>query len=485
LGDSCENCLEDCPHLECGNGCCEFYIGEDPDSCPDDCPLGECGNGLCEGDDPYNESCMNCTSDCGICPPAGCIIEDGTCVFGETCHNCVDCIGGAHCTQMECDDGLPCCGNGICDIPEGETVGNCFVDCNPGLICGDGICFEQFGTETCDSCEEDCGVCPVCGDGTCELELDENCFDCAADCGFCDNSCGNGICDVFNGENCINCPIDECEEPCEGEVRCGDMICTPDVEDCTICPADCGQCCGDGFCDVLGGETFGTCSFDCPFSPNCGDGTCDSGDPGFEGCGEPQQCEFDCGPCPGACDGNGMCEPGENCIDCPGDNCEVFCDSGICEPPCDGTTGPETCGSGTCDIFENCISCPQDCGTCCGDGLCNAAGSEDCDNCPDDCGLCCGDGYCAPDEDTSCPEDCPVDECYNNVCEPGAPEPETCYTCPQDCDPCCPNDQCDTEDPIFEDCSNCFFDCPADTCGNGCCEPGAGENSGNCPEDCP
>ena len=76
--------------------------------------------------------------------------------------------------------------------------------------------------------------------------------------------------------------------------------------------------CGDGRCDVPGGENVQTCSEDC----RCGDGVCDpvekadTVNPCYEDCGTcgdghctspretPANCEADCGSC-----GNGTCEP--------------------------------------------------------------------------------------------------------------------------------------------------------------------------------
>ena len=53
------------------------------------------------------------------------------------------------------------------------------------------------------------------------------------------------------------------------------------------------------------------------------------------------------------------------------------------QPPVQGF-----CGDGVCDSGENCLNCPQDCGVCfyCGDGVCN--GNETCSSCPQDCGVC-------------------------------------------------------------------------------------------------
>jgi hypothetical protein len=52
---------------------------------------------------------------------------------------------------------------------------------------------------------------------------------------------------------------------CPSSPRCGDAVCGP-IEDCDICPGDCGACatvlCGDYRCN--GGETHASCPGDCP-----------------------------------------------------------------------------------------------------------------------------------------------------------------------------------------------------------------------------
>jgi len=89
--------------------------------------------------------------------------------------------------------------------------------------------------------------------------------------------------------------------------------------------------------------------------PYCGDSVCDSviG----ENCGN---CSLDCGECPPANCGDGVCQ------------------DGVISPTQEST-----------DI-ETCQNCPQDCGECnppeCGDGVCDRE-RETSHNCPQDCGL--------------------------------------------------------------------------------------------------
>lgn len=49
----------------------------------------------------------------------------------------------------------------------------------------------------------------------------------------------------------------------------------------------------------------------------------------------------------------------------------------------------------------------------CGDAMCNAGAGETCTSCEADCGACpvtCGNGVCDAGDETTCPEDCPIDD---------------------------------------------------------------------------
>jgi rhodanese-related sulfurtransferase len=51
----------------------------------------------------------------------------------------------------------------------------------------------------------------------------------------------------------------------------------------------------------------------------------------------------------------------------------------------DSGTRHGTCGDGICHVGESCSTCPEDCGGCCGNGLCEPLAGEDCEICPLDC----------------------------------------------------------------------------------------------------
>jgi hypothetical protein len=213
---------------------------------------------------------------------------------------------------------------------------------------------------------------PACNNnGICEAG--EDCVNCPCDCIIGSSVfCGNGICEAADGEDCTNCPAD-CRGVQSGNpnnrfccgagggqnpVGCSDPRCTDSGWSCTDAPGA-GSCCGDGVCEGI--ENSDNCPIDCPPS-FCGDGNCDSTE-------DPCSCPEDCGAPPAT---------ETNCSDGIENDCDglVDCDDPDCaeDPVCQ--TG---CGNGVCEPGEDCLNCPGDCPGlqngppsgrfCCGNGI--------------------------------------------------------------------------------------------------------------------
>ena len=78
----------------------------------------------------------------------------------------------------------------------------------------------------------------VCGDGVCEVADGENEFNCSEDCAT-EEPCGDGFCSPNDGENASNCPAD-----CQATPTCGDGLCNGS-ETASSCPGDCATCTGN------------------------------------------------------------------------------------------------------------------------------------------------------------------------------------------------------------------------------------------------
>ena len=163
-----------------------------------------------------------------------------------------------------------------------------------------------------------------------------------------EKQCGDDGC----GGTCGSCAATEtCTEDGACEVECGNGHCKA-FETCSSCPADCGDCCGNGSCDGGWGETCDSCPADCAcdYVGACSEGEClDCLDTvAMEGgfawdCGENEDCN------------HGLCATHEeatfctcNCMestDCPEDwACEISDIFGTdimfvcvpCAPNCEG-----------------------------------------------------------------------------------------------------------------------------------------------------
>ncbi len=231
----------------------------------------------------------------------------------------------------------------------------------------------------------------------------------------------------FAGSNCGNGVIDSGEQ-CDGGNLNG------------------GTCASRGF---AGGtlSCSGTCQYNTTQCTMCGNNVINSGE---------------------VCDGTAL--GGQTCTQqgCTGggtlacnSTCSAYNKTGCVScPPCNG--------NGICDNGEDCNGCPSDCikgtttGAVCGNGKCEAGNGEDCLSCASDCNGSQGgkpqSRYCCGDGSGSGPIPCTDSRCTASG--------RQCTTVPSvPVSYCCGTDTCTGP----ENCSNCATDCtaPSETCGNG------------------
>ncbi len=285
------------------------------------------------------------------------------CDDGDACTT--DACSGGSCSHVavNCDDG-DACTTDSCDGPSG--CANTTLDCDDADPCTSDSCNPTSG------CQHEV-VASCCGNGTCEAG--EDCNSCAGDCiaGGGGSACGNGVCEP--GEDCVVCSGDcngkQNGNPgnrfcCSGDpgggggygpVDCLDARCSQSGFQCGSVPA---FCCGDGSCD--GSEDSFSCALDCGAPETCGNGNCAASEDSCScasDCGAPPSTESNCSDgvdndcnqgtdcadpdcaavpaCQNPCDGDGVCEPGEDC-----NNCSSDCDSKTNGPP----SGRYCCGNG-------------------------------------------------------------------------------------------------------------------------------------------
>jgi len=211
-----------------------------------DTDLDDCGNGVCDS----GENCLSCAVDCISGNTGGFDCGNGVCEDGETCYTCPhDCNGGRGGEDYCCYGGKnsPGTSNAVsCKDRRCGVEGKCTSEESPlvSYCCGDGACNGKENELNCgiDECKN------ICGNGDCDVSEGENVETCSMDChcnldGICDVwetlngcpldcTCGNNVCNSDLGETVDNC-MKDCA--CNANFQCESW------EDEKNCPRDCGD----------------------------------------------------------------------------------------------------------------------------------------------------------------------------------------------------------------------------------------------------
>jgi len=248
---ACVSCQPSCDGAQCGPDGCGGICGV--------CPANhECVDGICEpvclpdcvSENGEMKECgpNGCGGQCGVCKP-GYECENGKCLYickpqcvGKECgpDGCGDSCGFCAPT-FECTDFGQCvpaaiCGDGICEIEDGEDCGNCPGDCGN---CSNGC--EPTPFPGCGGCK--CEECVCALDGyCCQVAWDDICVQECHECGGCcepncqGKECGPDGC----GGTCGTCPPNH---ECGGWGQC-EPVCIPDCDGKECGPDECGGTCG-------------------------------------------------------------------------------------------------------------------------------------------------------------------------------------------------------------------------------------------------
>ena len=455
------------------DGECGWLYEECVGGCTPSCWNQECGSDGCGGSCGWCEDGTSCQN--GQCIPGGetecaeileCMMSED-CVAPEPWWCMEQCVGPnqdppdalyglVECVMMFCGGWFP--GDECFYFATEEACNDLYQEC------ASGGCEKQCDGKQCgpNGCDGVCGYCPdnlLCtGAGKCEKPCESQCWsadgtlkECGSD--GCGDSCG--VCppgsSCNSGGHCIQVCESDCTESDCGSDGCGGSCGLCDVEE---------ACLGGECVPSLTCEELSDCVWSCP--PNddgCGGECWTNASPAAKGqWTDLFTCVQEvCGPdAPGSCFSQafqGECSQEWNvCQDCTAECVGKQCgDDG-----CGGDCG-ECPGGYVCDNFGTCLCEPQCEGIECGN-----------DGCAGSCGTCGNGETCNAWGFCVCQPKCTLadgtaKECGGNGCGGHCGECQVGYKC--------------------NDAGKCMSIGP-NSCGNGKCQPGMGENCETCPADC-
>jgi hypothetical protein len=279
--------------LELDEQCCDDKVAAllgEPSCSAEECPLFVGTAGLDEFCEPLADGLASQCAAGAVCFSSRCVPLCLVIPDGGDCGAFVpgDCEESSQCVFP----GDACDIEGTCErVPwAGETCESIpYIQCSPGLWCDGGICNDQYGGVG-DSCMSTLNQ--PCDDASayCEMDVCTALLPDGAPCTIW-ASCASGAC---VGDLCVPLPA-TVGAPCHQEYKCGGGL------ECDAWMRTCREPFTSAACDWHAW---------CPFDPSSND-VCDEGD-------GPDQCPpgtdaADCGYCPDARQGDGVCDEPNDC----------------------------------------------------------------------------------------------------------------------------------------------------------------------------
>ena len=454
----------------------------------DACTLADtCLEGSCVG---TPTSCPDDDNPCTV--PAGCDVEDGSCLVstlpdeavcedGDDCTTgdaCLDgqctagepaeCFDNNECTEDTCNpksgceflagpkNGTSCSDDNLCSSNDACAMGICIgaaINCDDGNPCTDDSCTQAGGCEYAFinlPCEDGnlCTINDACDEGLCASGIPKPCDDA--------NACTTEYCDLATGSCNYDYNTSDCDDgdACSTADTCANGSCLGSSNDCDdgdACTSD--SCVAGVGCQHVGDSSACDDGFDCT-EDSCAQGGGCVHAPNDDACGDAGECTTP------QCDPNAGCQsvqddtPCNDGISCSIDTCEAdgSCSHALDSASCDDGN---PCTDNVCFATSGCAFAYNDAP--CDDG--NPCTLEES----------CANGNCGTDSVVDCDDGiaCTDDSCVAGVGCTHTPNDGSCAT-----EEICTSSVCSAE-------LGCLTDNLINCCGNGILEEGEQCDDGN------